>query len=70
MAALQAALDLVGRLPPEHVVKTLGSLIELAPELQEDLLSCVDQPLQAPAKGGEGGDSLRLLHARGAILFF
>lgn len=48
-AQVDAALDLVKRLPPENVVNTLSSLVELAPSLTEELLSRVDQPLQARA---------------------
>lgn len=46
-AQVDAALDLVKRLPPENVVNTLSSLVELAPSLTEELLSRIDQPLQA-----------------------
>ncbi|VDP10336.1 unnamed protein product [Soboliphyme baturini] len=43
---LDSALDLVRRLPPQHCEANLARLIELLPELQEDLLSSVDQPLK------------------------
>ncbi|KAI0137083.1 F-actin-capping protein subunit beta [Xylariales sp. AK1849] len=40
-----AALDLLRRLNPQHTTTHLQSLISLAPDLTEDLLSSVDQPL-------------------------
>ncbi|KAI5927702.1 F-actin capping protein [Camillea tinctor] len=40
-----SALDLLRRLNPKHTTAHLGSLITLAPDLTEDLLSSVDQPL-------------------------
>ncbi|KAK7951003.1 f-actin capping protein- beta subunit domain-containing protein [Apiospora aurea] len=40
-----SALDLLRRLNPKHTTKHLQSLISLAPDLTEDLLSSVDQPL-------------------------
>ncbi|KAI1653058.1 F-actin capping protein, beta subunit [Daldinia decipiens] len=40
-----SALDLLRRLNPKHTTAHLNSLIHLAPDLTEDLLSSVDQPL-------------------------
>jgi capping protein beta len=40
-----SALDLLRRLNPKHTTTHLNSLIALAPDLTEDLLSSVDQPL-------------------------
>ncbi|KAI0483353.1 F-actin-capping protein subunit beta [Xylariaceae sp. FL0804] len=40
-----SALDLLRRLNPKHTTAHLNSLIALAPDLTEDLLSSVDQPL-------------------------
>lgn len=40
-----SALDLLRRLNPKHTTKHLNNLIALAPDLTEDLLSSVDQPL-------------------------
>jgi len=40
-----SALDLLRRLNPKHTSEHLNSLIQLAPDLTEDLLSSVDQPL-------------------------
>lgn len=45
-AQIDAALDLVKRLPPDNIVNNLSSLVELAPSLTEELLSRIDQPLQ------------------------
>jgi len=43
---LDCALDLMRRLPPSEVEKNLGALIDLVPDLTEDLLSDIDQPLK------------------------
>eukprot|EP01126_Amoeba_proteus_P027127 TRINITY_DN2689_c0_g1_i2.p1 TRINITY_DN2689_c0_g1~~TRINITY_DN2689_c0_g1_i2.p1 ORF type:complete len:263 (-),score=53.80 TRINITY_DN2689_c0_g1_i2:86-874(-) len=43
---LDFALDLMRRLPPSEIEKNLGGLIDVAPELTEELLSAVDQPLK------------------------
>ncbi|KAK3329734.1 F-actin-capping protein subunit beta [Apodospora peruviana] len=40
-----SALDLLRRLNPKHTAEHLNNLISLAPDLTEDLLSSVDQPL-------------------------
>ncbi|KAK4157817.1 F-actin-capping protein subunit beta [Chaetomidium leptoderma] len=40
-----SALDLLRRLNPKHTAEHLGNIIALAPDLTEDLLSSVDQPL-------------------------
>ncbi|KAK6541120.1 F-actin-capping protein subunit beta [Orbilia ellipsospora] len=41
-----SALDLLRRLNPKHITQNLNALIGLVPDLTEDLLSSVDQPLQ------------------------
>ncbi len=43
---LDCALDMMRRLPPHHVERNLSNLIDIVPELCEDLLSSVDQPLK------------------------
>ncbi|KAK5658755.1 hypothetical protein OQA88_1565 [Cercophora sp. LCS_1] len=40
-----SALDLLRRLNPKHTTTHLSNIIALAPDLTEDLLSSVDQPL-------------------------
>ncbi|PHH65458.1 hypothetical protein CDD81_2238 [Ophiocordyceps australis] len=40
-----SALDLLRRLNPKHTSQHLNAIISLAPDLTEDLLSSVDQPL-------------------------
>jgi len=40
-----SALDLLRRLNPKHTSEHLNNLITIAPDLTEDLLSSVDQPL-------------------------
>ncbi|KAJ1978938.1 F-actin-capping protein subunit beta [Dimargaris xerosporica] len=44
---LDCALDLMRRLPPQHVEENLVNLVEIAPHLTEELLSSIDQPLKA-----------------------
>uniref|UniRef100_A0A914E5D0 F-actin-capping protein subunit beta n=1 Tax=Acrobeloides nanus TaxID=290746 RepID=A0A914E5D0_9BILA len=51
---LDCGLDLMRRLPPQQCEKHLTDLIDLAPQLCEDLLSSVDQPLKV-AKDKETG---------------
>lgn len=43
---LNAALDLMRRLPPSKVESNLSFLVALVPEISEDLLSNVDAPLK------------------------
>ena len=43
---LLAALDLMRRMPPSTLDESLEKLIDLAPDLTDDLLNTVDQPLQ------------------------
>ena len=43
---LDRALDLLRRLPPQNVEKNLSHIINLVPEICEDILSSVDQPLK------------------------
>ena len=43
---LDCALDLMRRLPPQNIEKNLSDLIDLVPEICEDLLASVDQPLK------------------------
>lgn len=55
---LDSALDLMRRLPPQQVEKNLSDLIDLVPELCEDLLSSVDQPLKIARDKHSGKDYL------------
>jgi len=43
---LDCALDLMRRLPPSHIEDNLAGLLDLVPNLMEQLLSAVDQPLK------------------------
>eukprot|EP00178_Gracilaria_changii_P022236 TRINITY_DN6594_c1_g1_i1.p1 TRINITY_DN6594_c1_g1~~TRINITY_DN6594_c1_g1_i1.p1 ORF type:complete len:271 (+),score=40.71 TRINITY_DN6594_c1_g1_i1:64-876(+) len=43
---LDCALDLMRRLPPSQIEDNLEGLIDLVPDLTENLLSAVDQPLR------------------------
>lgn len=45
-AQLNSALNLMRRLPPASVENSLAGLIELTPNLTDDLLNHVDQPLK------------------------
>lgn len=81
MAGLQlkAALDLIRRLPPAKIESSLADLCDLAPDLTDDLLSTIDQPLQLERDSSardfllcdynRDGDSYRYaLRARPALL--
>jgi len=53
---MHAALNLMRRLPPARLTANLSGLVNLVPELTEELLQRIDQPLQAakdPATGKE-----------------
>lgn len=43
---LDCALDLMRRLPPQRIDKSLSDLLDLLPDYVEDLLSAVDKPLR------------------------
>nr|ANM86097.1 F-actin-capping protein subunit beta [Stygiella incarcerata] len=43
---LDSTLDLVRRLPPKDLKKNLSHLLKIRPEISEDLLQTVDQPLE------------------------
>ena len=43
---LNSALNLMRRMPPSSVENSLAGLIELVPDLTDDLLNHVDQPLK------------------------
>ncbi|KAM7219273.1 F-actin-capping protein subunit beta [Rhypophila decipiens] len=53
-----SALDLLRRLNPKHTTEHLSNLITLAPDLTEDLLSSVDQPLTVKRCKQTGRDYL------------
>ncbi|KAI1158640.1 F-actin-capping protein subunit beta [Nemania serpens] len=53
-----AALDLLRRLNPKYTSEHLNALISLAPDLTEDLLSSVDQPLAVRRCRQSGRDYL------------
>ena len=55
---LDCALDLMRRLPPQQIEKNLSDLIDLVPELCEDLLASVDQPLKIAKDHQAGKDYL------------
>jgi len=55
---LDAALDLMRRLPPQKAEKNLSDIIDLVPELVEDLLASVDQPLRILKDSETGKDYL------------
>ncbi|CAH0763110.1 unnamed protein product [Bemisia tabaci] len=55
---MDCALDLMRRLPPQQVEKNLSDLIDLVPDLCEDLLSSVDQPLKIARDKEAGKDYL------------
>lgn len=55
---LDCALDLMRRLPPQQVEKNLSDLIDLVPDLTEELLAAVDQPLKVIRDRTAGKDYL------------
>lgn len=55
---LDCALDLMRRLPPQQVEKNLSDLIDLVPDLTEELLAAVDQPLKVVRDRSVGKDYL------------
>jgi len=55
---LDCALDLMRRLPPQQIEENLSDLIDLVPDLCEDLLSSVDQPLKIARDKETGKDYL------------
>lgn len=57
-AQLESALDLMRRLPPSDIEDNLGGLIDLCPDLTEQLLSAVDQPLAVEHDKAAGRDFL------------
>ena len=42
---MESALDLMRRLPPQNVQANLSGLVDLAPDMTEEFLSRIDQPL-------------------------
>eukprot|EP01086_Lenisia_limosa_P012651 TRINITY_DN41132_c0_g1_i1.p1 TRINITY_DN41132_c0_g1~~TRINITY_DN41132_c0_g1_i1.p1 ORF type:complete len:271 (+),score=92.65 TRINITY_DN41132_c0_g1_i1:1-813(+) len=55
---LDYALDLMRRLPPKDIEDNLAGLIDLCPDLIDDLLSSVDQPLKVATCKKTGKDYL------------
>ena len=55
---LDCALDLLRRLPHQEIEKNTHDLIDLVPELCEDLLSSVEQPLKIARDQMVGKDYL------------
>ncbi|KAK5088273.1 F-actin-capping protein subunit beta [Lithohypha guttulata] len=55
---LDAALDLLRRLSPLEIKQNLAKITQLVPDIQEDLLSAVDQPLEVARCKKTGRDYL------------
>lgn len=55
---LDCALDMMRRLPPQQIERNLSDLIDLVPQLCEDLLSAVDQPLRVAKDKATGQEYL------------
>uniref|UniRef100_A0A915D6U6 F-actin-capping protein subunit beta n=1 Tax=Ditylenchus dipsaci TaxID=166011 RepID=A0A915D6U6_9BILA len=55
---MDCSLDLMRRLPPQNCEKHLIDLIEIAPDLCENLLSAVDQPLKVAKDKATGREYL------------
>ncbi|KAH9823914.1 F-actin-capping protein subunit beta [Melampsora americana] len=57
-SSLDLLLDLMRRLPPEKIETNLKSLIEILPDLTDDLLTSIDQPLKIKRCQSSGRDFL------------
>ncbi|KAI7834926.1 F-actin-capping protein subunit beta [Kickxella alabastrina] len=55
---MDCALDLMRRLPPQNVEENLVKLLEILPEMTEDLLSAIDQPLKIRQDSHSGREYL------------
>ncbi|KAJ1902351.1 F-actin-capping protein subunit beta [Kickxella alabastrina] len=55
---MDCALDLMRRLPPQNVEENLVKLLEILPEMTEDLLSAIDQPLKVRQDSHSGREYL------------
>ncbi|KAJ1873247.1 F-actin-capping protein subunit beta [Coemansia sp. RSA 1722] len=55
---MDCALDLMRRLPPQNVEENLVTLLEILPEMTEDLLSSIDQPLKIRQDSKSGKEYL------------
>jgi capping protein beta len=53
---LNSALNLIRRMPPANVENSLAGLLELVPQLTDDLLTHVDQPLKISQDKKTGKD--------------
>ena len=53
---LNSALNLMRRMPPSSVENSLAGLIELVPQLTDELLNHVDQPLKVKRDPKTGTD--------------
>jgi len=58
MDPFDSALDLLRRLDPKHTAENVDAICSLVPEITEDLLSSVDQPLETRRCGKTGRDYL------------
>ncbi|TPP67255.1 Actin filament capping protein muscle Z-line beta [Fasciola gigantica] len=55
---LNSVMDLMRRLPPQKIDRTLLDVINLVPDLCEDILSSIDQPLKIARDAKAGRDYL------------
>eukprot|EP01091_Cochliopodium_minus_P009624 TRINITY_DN2404_c0_g1_i1.p1 TRINITY_DN2404_c0_g1~~TRINITY_DN2404_c0_g1_i1.p1 ORF type:complete len:285 (+),score=76.65 TRINITY_DN2404_c0_g1_i1:44-856(+) len=55
---LDCALDLMRRLPPSQIENNLQGLIDLLPDIVEDLLAAIDQPLKVAHDSSQKRDYL------------
>ena len=65
---LDACLNLIRRMPPSKVENSLAGLIQLAPDLTDDLLSNVDQPLSIETDTETGKDFIKCDYNRDMIV--
>jgi hypothetical protein len=60
---LESALDLMRRMPPTHIEKYLGQIIDLVPDLAEDVL----QVRRSHRSSGSGQHGTFRLYFDGAV---
>jgi predicted PurR-regulated permease PerM len=58
MDLLDSMLDLTRRLPPTNIEENVASLVELCPDVSDELLGSVDQPLQVRTDAATGKEYL------------
>lgn len=55
---LESMLDLMRRLPPTRIEENVGALTRLVPDMADEFLGCVDQPLKVRMDKATGKEYL------------